>query len=460
MPYPFPHLSQGSQSISSLVKHSVEPLVSVATLFAVAYFNEEAIDYRYAIFALLILVITFQGAWPTTTYANFSRQIANSWFIQSCLLALFWFGAGALSMFPSKVILLWIFLMPVTVFAAGVLLKEFVGRIKLLRANKTRVVVVGATSLSQKLMLTIKNDTMCPMEIVGFFDDRDPPLHDLTEHAPMLGKITAVADYCKTHAIESIYITLPMSSHPRIMRLLDELHDTTASIYFLPDVFVYDLIQARVDTLNGIPMFAICETPFLGINSLIKHVSDIILASLILVLISPLMLAVAIGVKRSSPGPVLFRQRRYGLDGKDIVIYKFRSMSVCEDGPDVPQAQKNDVRVTPFGAFIRRTSLDELPQFINVLQGRMSIVGPRPHAIAHNEAYRKLIKSYMVRHKVKPGITGWAQVNGFRGETDILEKMEKRIEYDLDYLRSWSLPLDLWIIFRTVVLVFKDRNAY
>jgi putative colanic acid biosynthesis UDP-glucose lipid carrier transferase len=189
-------------------------------------------------------------------------------------------------------------------------------------------------------------------------------------------------------------------------------------------------------------------------------VSDIILASLILILISPLMLAVAIGVKLSSPGPVLFRQRRYGLDGKDIVVYKFRSMTVCEDGSDVPQAKKNDVRVTPFGAFIRRTSLDEFPQFINVLQGRMSIVGPRPHAIAHNEIYRKLIKSYMVRHKVKPGITGWAQVNGFRGETETLKKMEKRIEYDLDYIRNWSIYLDLWIIFRTIVVVLKNRNAY
>jgi putative colanic acid biosynthesis UDP-glucose lipid carrier transferase len=452
--------SQGSQSLSSLVKHSIEPFVSVATLFAVAYFNDEVIDYRYSILALLILVITFPGEWPTTTTARFSRQIATSWAIQCCLLLLLGLGTGALSMFPTKVILLWIFLMPVTVFTTCLLLKKFVWRIKLLRVGKKKAVVVGATTLSEKLMLAIKNDNMSPIEIVGIFDDRDPPRFDLTDYAPMLGKITAVANYCKSHAIDSIYITLPMSSHPRILRLLDELDDTTTSIYFLPDIFIHDLIQARVDTLNGIPILAICETPFLGINGLIKRVSDIILASLILILISPLMLAVAIGVKLSSPGPVLFRQRRYGLDGKDIVVYKFRSMTVCEDGSDVPQAKKNDVRVTPFGAFIRRTSLDEFPQFINVLQGRMSIVGPRPHAIAHNEIYRKLIKSYMVRHKVKPGITGWAQVNGFRGETEILEKMEKRLEYDLDYIRNWSIYLDLWIIFRTIVVVLKDRNAY
>jgi putative colanic acid biosynthesis UDP-glucose lipid carrier transferase len=162
----------------------------------------------------------------------------------------------------------------------------------------------------------------------------------------------------------------------------------------------------------------------------------------------------------SSPGPVLFRQRRYGVDGRDIVVYKFRSMTVCEDGDSIAQATKNDSRVTRFGAFLRRTSLDELPQFVNVLQGRMSIVGPRPHAVAHNELYRKLIKGYMVRHKVKPGITGLAQVSGYRGETDTVDKMQKRIEYDLEYLRHWSLGLDLWIIMKTVLVVAGDRHAY
>jgi putative colanic acid biosynthesis UDP-glucose lipid carrier transferase len=172
------------------------------------------------------------------------------------------------------------------------------------------------------------------------------------------------------------------------------------------------------------------------------------------------MMAIAIAVKLTSPGPAIFRQRRYGLDGREIVVYKFRTMTVTEDGGEIRQAQKNDSRVTPLGAFLRRTSLDELPQFINVLQGRMSVVGPRPHAVAHNEMYRKLIKSYMVRHKVRPGITGWAQVNGLRGETESLEKMRARIEYDLDYLRHWSLRLDLAIIWRTIFVVWKRQNAY
>jgi putative colanic acid biosynthesis UDP-glucose lipid carrier transferase len=185
-----------------------------------------------------------------------------------------------------------------------------------------------------------------------------------------------------------------------------------------------------------------------------------VLSALILLLLTPLMLVVAAAVKLSSPGPAIFRQRRYGLYGEEIIVYKFRSMTVMENGPAVAQAQKNDARVTTIGGFLRRTSLDELPQFVNVLQGRMSIVGPRPHAVAHNEQYRKVIKGYMLRHKVKPGITGWAQVNGLRGETATLDKMEARIQYDLDYLRNWSLWLDLWIVLRTVKVVLTRENAF
>jgi len=205
---------------------------------------------------------------------------------------------------------------------------------------------------------------------------------------------------------------------------------------------------------------AVCESPFYGFNGIVKRISDFVLASLILAAISPLMIAIAAGVKLSSPGPVLFKQRRYGLDGKRIVVYKFRSMSVAEDGDIVRQATRDDSRVTRFGGFLRRTSLDELPQFINVLQGRMSIVGPRPHAVAHNEMYRKLIRGYMIRHKVKPGITGLAQVNGLRGETQTVEKMKARIDYDLSYLRNWSLLLDLQIILKTIVVVLQKQNAY
>jgi putative colanic acid biosynthesis UDP-glucose lipid carrier transferase len=277
---------------------------------------------------------------------------------------------------------------------------------------------------------------------------------------PLLGRIDGLSNYARANSLDVIYIALPMATQPRILRLLDDLRDTTVSIYFVPDIFMTDLIQGHLDSINGIPVVGVCDTPVSGVNGIVKRASDIVLSILILVLLSPIMLAIALGIKLTSPGPILFVQRRYGLDGKDILVYKFRSMTVCEDGDHIRQATRHDKRITRLGAFLRKSSLDELPQFFNVLQGRMSIVGPRPHAVAHNEIYRKLIKGYMVRHKVKPGITGWAQVNGHRGETEQLEKMEARIEFDLDYLRNWSLKLDLAIIAKTVYVVLKAKNAY
>ena len=242
------------------------------------------------------------------------------------------------------------------------------------------------------------------------------------------------------------------------MALVDELRDTTASIYYVPDIYVFDLIQARTTDVMGIPVVAMCETPLSGYRGVTKRLLDVLLATVGLVMISPLLLGIALAVKLTSPGPAIFRQRRYGLDGQSIVVYKFRSMSVTEDGPKVVQASRNDARITPVGKFLRRYSLDELPQIVNVIQGRMSLVGPRPHAVAHNEEYRKLIKGYMVRHKVLPGITGWAQVNGFRGETADLADMQARVNYDLEYLRRWSVAFDLRILFRTVLMIVKDES--
>jgi Undecaprenyl-phosphate glucose phosphotransferase len=322
------------------------------------------------------------------------------------------------------------------------------------------VVIAGGSELGRKLAERIQDTPYLGIRFAGFFDDRSPARIGGVKPGEIIGSLSQLAEYAKTHRVDLIYITLPMASQPRILKLLEELRDTTASIYFTPDIFLFDLIQARMDTIGGIPAVAVCETPFYGISGLIKRASDIVLALAILALISPSMLAIAIGVKLSSPGPVLFKQRRYGVDGREIIVYKFRTMTVCEDGNVIKQATRDDRRVTRFGAFLRRYSLDELPQFINVLQGCMSVVGPRPHAVAHNEMYRKLIRGYMIRHKVKPGITGLAQVSGMRGETDTLDKMTTRIEYDLAYLRSWSLQLDLQIVLKTILVVLKKQNAY
>jgi putative colanic acid biosynthesis UDP-glucose lipid carrier transferase len=246
----------------------------------------------------------------------------------------------------------------------------------------------------------------------------------------------------------------------RVVALLDDLKDTTCSIYYLPDIVVFDLIQSRTLDILGVPAVAMCETPFYGYRGVMKRLTDVVLGSLVLVGLSPLMVLIAIVVRVTSPGPVIFKQRRYGLDGREIMVYKFRTMTVAEDGAEIRQASKNDHRTTPIGRALRRYSLDELPQLINVLQGQMSLVGPRPHAVAHNEQYRKLIKGYMIRHKVLPGITGLAQINGCRGETTSLEAMEARIRFDLDYLRNWSPLLDLRILFVTALRLLRDEKAY
>jgi putative colanic acid biosynthesis UDP-glucose lipid carrier transferase len=314
--------------------------------------------------------------------------------------------------------------------------------------------------MAQRLARDIGQSPHLGIRIAGYFDDRPPARLGVATAEGRLGGLEELAEYARSHHVGLIYINLPMTAQPRIRKLLDDLRDTTASIYFVPDIFLFDLIQARMDSVGGIPILAVCETPFYGINGVIKRISDLVLASAILLAIAPLMLAIAVAIKRSSPGPVLFKQRRYGLDGAEIIVYKFRTMTVCEDGTEIRQATRDDPRVTPLGAFLRRTSLDELPQFINVLQGRMSVVGPRPHAVAHNEMYRKLISGYMIRHKVKPGITGWAQVNGHRGETATLDRMQARLDYDLAYLRNWSLRLDLQIVLKTVFVVWQKQNAY
>jgi putative colanic acid biosynthesis UDP-glucose lipid carrier transferase len=269
-----------------------------------------------------------------------------------------------------------------------------------------------------------------------------------------------VVDYVLRNDINVVYLTLPMNRDPRVVALLEGLRDSTVSIYFVPDLFSFNLIQARFDLINGIPLVAVRESPFYGVRALAKRLTDVLIAGAATLILAPVLAFVAAGVRITSPGPVVFRQKRYGLDGKAITVYKFRSMTVTEDGDSsYTQVSRGDARVTPFGAFIRRTSLDELPQLLNVLEGSMSIVGPRPHAVAVNEQYRRLIPGYMVRHKVKPGITGWAQVNGYRGGDD-LGSMTKRIEFDLEYLRHWSLWLDIMILFRTAIMVLTDKRAY
>ncbi len=300
------------------------------------------------------------------------------------------------------------------------------------------------------------------MKFVGFFDDRP---HKRTAELPpelntRLGDSQALLNQARSGEIQVVFVTLPMRAEERIRDIVGRLADTTASVYVVPDLFVFQLLHSRWTDIQGIPVVSIYENPLYGVDGLVKRLCDVALATVALLGLGLPMLTIAAAVKLTSPGPVFFRQKRYGLDGREILVWKFRSMKVMENGPQVVQAQKNDPRLTPIGGFLRKSSLDELPQLFNVLGGSMSLVGPRPHASAHNEYYRKQIDGYMLRHKVKPGITGLAQVNGCRGETEQLEKMEQRVYFDHKYIREWSLWLDLQILWKTCTVVLSRQNAY
>lgn len=318
-------------------------------------------------------------------------------------------------------------------------------------------------SLGARLEDAFKEMEWSGYRLVGYYDDRvevvDTRRLD-NQQVNVVGDVNKLLEDTKNGLVDTIYITLAMSAEHRIKAIVERLADSTASVYLVPDMFTFKLLNSRWVDYQGITAISIYETPFAGLDSVIKRLEDIVLSILILCLIAIPMVFIAIGIKLTSKGTVFFKQTRYGMDGEKILVWKFRSMTVSENGDKVVQATQNDVRITPFGAFLRRTSLDELPQFFNSLTGSMSIVGPRPHAVVHNEEYRQQIQGYMLRHKVKPGITGLAQINGFRGETDTLDKMEGRVRYDLKYIQTWSLLLDLKIILLTVFKGFRSNNAY
>jgi len=454
-------MSLGRDKLLNLVEIALEPLLLVGSLWVIAWHVVRYIGAPEIILAILVFALSFPGAARLSqSFLQAVRNILLGWVTLAGLLFVFGYASSYLAYFDSRVLTTWAWVAPSCAIGGHMLLRFLAPAIRNLQGGPRRAVVAGMNQQGLELARRLKTDSYTNVRAVGFFEDRSPDRVAPSDQFPVLGKISELPHFVKKNHIDLIYLSLPMASQQRIVTLLDELRDTTASIYFVPDIFVTELIQGRMDSVGGIPIVGVCDSPFSGIDGFAKRGSDIVLSLLILALISPLLLLITLAVKLTSRGPAIFRQRRYGLDGSEIVVYKFRSMSVLEDGGEIKQACKSDARVTRLGAFLRRTSLDELPQFINVLQGRMSIVGPRPHAIAHNEMYRKLIKGYMQRHKVKPGITGWAQVNGLRGETQALEKMKGRIEYDLDYLRNWSLRLDLYIIAKTVWVVFRGLDAY
>jgi putative colanic acid biosysnthesis UDP-glucose lipid carrier transferase len=454
----------------TLAKQSILPFIVVLMLAICTLIAGQSITSEYCALALVAFLIAAQVFKPLDLQSPVSvertrKAVSRILLEWGCVVAVLVFLAASFSLthlFSREGMLAWFLCTPLALLLADSLCVPIAKRISAERVAVQRYIIIGANDVGFELARRLEQ-SQASGKFCGFFDSRGPARLSKGHGKPVVGNCSAadLATIVRSESISRVYLALPISTAPRIQELLRELRDTTASIYFVPNIFAFDLVQPRCVEINGMPAFSICESPLQGMSGLWKRTFDIVLASVALLLTWPVLAAVALAIKRMSPeGPVLFKQRRYGLNGEEILVYKFRSMTVCEDGPSLAQATEDDYRVTRLGAFLRRTSLDELPQILNVLEGKMSFVGPRPHAVAHNEAYRKLISGYMIRHKVRPGITGWAQVNGLRGETSTVEMMQRRVQYDLDYLKNWSLWLDLKIIALTALTVIYDRNAY
>ena len=385
--------------------------------------------------------------------------------VVACLLPAFlgvalFDAAGLRSVLPRGFVLAWFVAAAPLLAASRVLLPDLLRRLERRGLLATRVVVVGAGEQGQRLVQRLRA-APSPFRLVGLFDDRRTRVPQYIGGCPVLGGLDELLAFAEHRPVDLVVVALPWSAESRILDCLRRLRQVPADVLLCPDLVGLHLGHRGVTNVGGLPLLNVYDRPLTRRMRLLKAAEDYLLASLALLLTGPLMLLVALAIRLTSPGPVLFRQRRYGRNGRVFDILKFRTMQAGADEADpFVQARRDDPRTTPLGRILRRTSLDELPQLLNVLRGDMSLVGPRPHAVPHSEAMAALVAAYPARHRVKPGITGWAQVNGLRGETDTLEKMERRLEHDLHYIETWSLLLDLGIILRTLLVGFRDPNAY
>lgn len=459
-----------SASLTVWLHRILDASIPSLTLYLSSLLYNNAWSDKYLILGILgglFLVLFSQGTgvysqWRgRTLFAGF-KLVIQAWIFTWLALLAIAFLLKDSSHFSRLIIAIWAISTPIALFMYRLLLRYLLGYLRAKGWNTTRVAIIGAGDLGKRLAKTLRDAKMLGYQPTEFFDDNPSIRGKVYYNIPVIASIDDFMniEHYSTH-FDEIYITLPLRAEERIKQVLNALADSTVTVKFIPDCFAFDLLHSRMTDIGGMPIISVYDSPLNNLtNRVIKRAEDIFLSILILILILPILLIIAVAVKVTSKGPVLFKQKRYGLNGKDIVVWKFRSMKVMEDDDHVPQATKDDTRFTKIGAFLRRTSLDELPQFFNTLTGRMSIVGPRPHAKAHNEQYRGLIQKYMLRHTVKPGITGWAQINGFRGETETLDKMEKRVHFDLYYIDNWSFWMDIKIILLTIVKGFINKNAY
>jgi putative colanic acid biosysnthesis UDP-glucose lipid carrier transferase len=475
MPYQVHGFLKENAPAISCLQRWLDPTIAIGLLLVLTKFQQGYISSSYitlAIVAFLLILLVFNSTGLYSSYRNSIPQVIAArlffgWSLVVVVLLFLGYITKTSAIFSRETLLSWLLLFSITSYGVHLLIWQFLRQIRASGRNTRSAIIVGLNAVSHDLARQLSKTPELGIRISGFFDDKVPPAPRCIQGKTLIGQLKEIPDYVRENSIDIVYITGSVEEQHKIQALIGELQDTTACVYFVPNVvpnvWMPDMnaMNYRYYQINGIPIIALWEVPFSQVQYLIKRGVDIFFGIVAFALLSPIMAVIAMAIVIDSRGPIIFKQRRYGFNGQEIIVYKFRSMKVMEDGDKVTQASKDgDDRITKVGKILRRTSLDELPQFFNVIQGRMSIVGPRPHAVAHNEYYRKLINGYMLRHKVKPGITGWAQVNGLRGETDTIDKMKKRVDYDLEYLRNWSLALDFQIIFKTVFVWFRGTNAY
>lgn len=457
-------LLQNHGNLLSHLQLTLSIISSMTTLLAAAWIRNDEINDHYRALALIsgLLIMVIYG-WRGVYRRSGGRldgalRIARSWSLVVLAVVLAMFACKLSDNFSRMVIISWAvggYLLQVIAYQVTYNFSRFTDY-----GQPVRAIVLGTHGLAEHLIDSLRNNAWMPDRIIGVIDDDTTAISQWKiEQATYLGKFGQLKNIISEYKINRVYIALPISRAALIDEICNDLADVPLDVVWVPDIYAMRLLNHSVREINGLPLISLSESPLTSpTGALTKTIMDKTIALLMLIALAPVMATIALLVRTSSPGPVLFKQKRHGWDGRIIEVWKFRSMVIHND-KDVKQATRNDDRITPIGRFIRRTSLDELPQLFNVLQGTMSLVGPRPHAVEHNDLYSCKIRSYMLRHRTKPGMTGWAQVNGLRGETDTMEKMLLRVEMDLEYINRWSIWLDIKILLKTPFTLLSS-NAY
>lgn len=456
---------------SELIYRSTDTLIILGVLIlgslysdAYSYNTEGYLATGLGASLLFGLIGRFTDIYTSWSARPFLRdeviRLVVTWLSTFLSLIFIIFAAKASGQFSRFILIGWLFITPLLLIASRYTLRALLASLKRVGINNRTIAIAGITEQGLRFAEALASQPESGFQIAGFYDIAPDKQVVLPNHYACIGGKQELMEAARNGEWDQIYLAPTAEQHATSLRLINSLADTITPIRLIPDDFTSTLLHSRYMEIAETPVLCLYDAPLSTQYATLKRLEDLLFGSLLLLLATPLMLGIAAAIKLTSRGPVLFKQTRHGLRGEKFQVWKFRTMTVCEDGADIKQATRNDHRVTKVGAFLRKTSLDELPQFFNVLQGNMSVVGPRPHAVAHNEEYRQIIPGYMLRHLMKPGITGWAQINGWRGETDTLFKMQKRVEYDMEYIRRWSLRLDLKIIFVTAFKTLYDRNAY